>query len=248
MFFGAKALLAELDFRSDQRAKAMHWASEKIREENPVGYNFMIPDLTAAKILIHHGTDESLQRAEEFLSSLHTYFHLVHNTRFLIEVLSLQALLLDEQGNASAADEKLTEALALAEPGGIIRAFVDLGEGMARILNRLDKDRATSDYAQTLKATFENNASDTEGRTAASESTSQMSTQRALLESDLTNREIEILTLLAQRLRNKEIADKLFISPGTVKQHTINLYKKLGVESRREAVAKALSMNLLPYP
>ena len=243
---GAKALLAELDFRSGQHAKAMHWASEKNREENPVGYNFMIPDLTAAKILVHQRTDESLQQAEEILSFLYTHFSSVHNTRFLIETLSLQALFCDALGHASAADEKLTEALALAEPGGIIRAFVDLGEGIASILNRLDNSRDTSDYVQTLRNAFKNAASDTEGRTVASESTSQMSTQQALFESDLTNREIEILTLLAQRLRNKEIADKLFISDGTVKQHTINLYKKLGVDSRREAVAKALSMNLLP--
>jgi len=244
----AKALEAELDLRQGHQVKARHWAEGVSREAAPVGYNVMIPDLTIAKILVLQKTTESLRQAENLLSSLHTFFHSVHNIRFLIETFSLQALLFDAMGNASIADEKLTEALALAEPGGAIRVFVDLGEGIASILTRLDKSRTASDYVQTLRAAFESTASDTESRTATSESTSQMSNQQALLESDLTNREIEILTLLAQRLRNKEIADKLFISPGTVKQHTINLYKKLGVESRREAVAKALSMNLLPKP
>ena len=244
----AKALEAELDLCQGHHAKARHWADGVSREEAPVGYNVMIPDLTVAKILVLQKTTESQRQAEDLLSFLHTYFSSVHNTRFLIETLSLQALLFDAMGNASAAEEKLAEALALAEPGGAIRAFVDLGEGIASILNRLDNSRDASGYVKTLRAAFENNASDTEGRTATSESTGQMSNQQALLESDLTNREIEILTLLAQRLRNKEIADKLFISPGTVKQHTINLYKKLGVESRREAVSKALSMNLLPKP
>jgi len=242
----AKALEAELDLRQGHQAKAKHWADGVSREAAPVGYNVMIPDLTVAKILVLHQTTESLRQAEDLLSFLHTYFSSMHNTRFLIETLSLQAMLFDAIGNVSAADKKLAEALALAEPGGAIRVFVDLGEGVASILTRLDKSRTASDYVQTLRVAFENNASGTAGRTATSESIGQMSNQQALLESDLTNREIEILTLLAQRLRNKEIADKLFISPGTVKQHTINLYKKLGVESRREAVAKALSMNLLP--
>ncbi len=58
----------------------------------------------------------------------------------------------------------------------------------------------------------------------------------------LTNREIEILPLLEQRLRNKEIAEKLFISPETVKRHTINIYGKLDVHSRREAVDRANAM------
>lgn len=63
----------------------------------------------------------------------------------------------------------------------------------------------------------------------------------------LTKREIEILTLLAQRLSNREIAEKLFISLGTVKLHTINIYKKLDVHSRREAVAKANELGLLSH-
>ena len=61
----------------------------------------------------------------------------------------------------------------------------------------------------------------------------------------LTNRELEILSLLAQRLRNKEIAEKLFISPATVKRHTINLYAKLKVGSRQQAVNKAYAIGIL---
>jgi LuxR family maltose regulon positive regulatory protein len=65
------------------------------------------------------------------------------------------------------------------------------------------------------------------------------------LEDPLTNREFEVLSLLAQRLRNKEIAEKLFISPETVKRHTINVYGKLNVHSRREAVDKANALGIL---
>jgi ATP/maltotriose-dependent transcriptional regulator MalT len=62
----------------------------------------------------------------------------------------------------------------------------------------------------------------------------------------LTNRELEVLELLARRLRNKEIAQSLFLSPQTVKRHTANIYLKLGVHGRREAVEKATSLGILP--
>jgi LuxR family maltose regulon positive regulatory protein len=242
----AQALRAELALRHGHLAQAIPWANEISRGETPTGYHFMIPELTIARILVAQKTDESLKQADELLSFLRKFFLSIHNTRFLIETMALQALLFDARGNVPSADEKLAEAIELAEPGGVIRAFVDLGAEVEKILNRLANNAVDSDFLQKLRAAFENITNDTEERTASSESTGPMSTHDALLESHLTNREIEILTLLAQRLRNKEIAEKLFISDGTVKQHTINLYRKLGVDSRREAVAKALSMNILP--
>ena len=61
----------------------------------------------------------------------------------------------------------------------------------------------------------------------------------------LTNRELQILELLGERLTNKEIADKLIISPGTVKGHTIHIYDKLGIKGRRQAVEKAIKLGIL---
>jgi ATP/maltotriose-dependent transcriptional regulator MalT len=64
----------------------------------------------------------------------------------------------------------------------------------------------------------------------------------------LTNREVEILELLAKRYSNKEIAAELVISPATVKRHTINLYEKLSVHDRRDAVREAIALGLIPTP
>jgi ATP/maltotriose-dependent transcriptional regulator MalT len=68
--------------------------------------------------------------------------------------------------------------------------------------------------------------------------------EQAMIE-PLSQRERQILTLLAERLSNKEIADKLHISTATVKRHAANIYQKLGVHGRRAAVAKANGLGLL---
>ena len=62
----------------------------------------------------------------------------------------------------------------------------------------------------------------------------------------LSNRELDVLLLLERRLSNKEIAELLFVSPHTVKRHTVSLYGKLGVDSRRAAVARARVLGLMP--
>jgi DNA-binding CsgD family transcriptional regulator len=64
----------------------------------------------------------------------------------------------------------------------------------------------------------------------------------------LTQREFEILELLGKRMTNKEIAAELYISVGTVQQHLNHIYAKLNVKGRREAIAKAKALALLPTP
>jgi LuxR family maltose regulon positive regulatory protein len=142
--------------------------------------------------------------------------------------------LLDATGDEpSAALETLEQALRLAQPGGFIRVFVDMGPAMARLLAQLMVVDDLRDYVVQIRSAF-----------PVLQGTHQAMEQGGLLD-PLTDRELEILELLYKRLSNKEIAAQLVISPGTVKGHTIKIYQKLDVNSRRQAVEKAISLGLL---
>ena len=154
-------------------------------------------------------------------------------------MLAHKALQLDYQGEESVALERLTAALNLAEPGGCIRLFVDLGPQMADLLKQLIEQNVAVDYIGRILDAFKQD----EHRATQDES-DQLTSPPPLVE-PLTNRELEILDLLAQWLQNKEIAEKLFISPETVKKHLNNIYGKLIVSNRRQAVEQARDLGIL---
>ena len=93
-------------------------------------------------------------QADSLLTRLEAVLAGIHNIRFLIEMLALQALFHDAQGDEPAAREVLGRAVALAQPGGFIRLFVDLGPGLARLLNRLDLDAEGLRYVGRILAAF----------------------------------------------------------------------------------------------
>ena len=241
----AQAFQAELALRQGDISEAGKWAENYDTDPFRATFRFYVPQLTKAKILFTQETTESLQKASELLSRLHDFFVHIHTTRFLIDVLALQALVDDARGEESDSFEKLTESLNLAEPGGFIRPFLDLGPKMADFLNRLVKQNPAIKYVERILSAFSNEETGT-GQDVSDDQSVQRSflSNQALVE-PLTNRELEIIDLLAQRMSNKEIAEKLFISPETVKRHTINIYQKLGINSRREAVDKAHALGLL---
>ena len=120
---------------------------------------FYAPQLTLPKILLAQDTPASREQAAEVLSRLHAFVTATHNTRFTIEVLALQALLHETQGDERAALALLEQAVSLAEPGGFIRLFVDLGPRLARLFTRLRQTGVASGYTgQILQAFGESTA------------------------------------------------------------------------------------------
>ena len=157
-------------------------------------------------------------------------------------MLALEALLHAAEGNEPAALQALEQALILAQPGGFIRAFVDLGPAMAGLLERLPRQGLAAEYVDRILRAF----------VAAPpvalppSQVRRLPPHQANLVEPLSSRELEILELLAQRLSAKEIGQRLVIAEGTVKRHIANIYQKLAVNKRGEAVAAAIALGLLP--
>jgi len=149
----------------------------------------------------------------------------------LVEVLVLQAVALCRQGQDGAAAETLVQALALAGPEGYRRTFIEAGPEMTNLLRR-----SPSPYAQQLLQALS-------GRPAVREA----GVAKEGLPDTLSEREAEVLQLLTAGLSNQEIAERLIVSLNTIKTHVKNIYAKLGVESRTQAIARARQLGILVY-
>lgn len=237
----AQAFQAEVALMQGKLSIASRWAAQfdPVPPLSPA-YGFFSPHLTLAKVWLAQNTPASRGQAADLLSRLQAFFTSTHNVRFSIETLALQALLSSAEGDEPVALTALREAVALAEPGGFIRLFVDLGPSMACLLEQLRRQRVTPRYIARILVAFgeEDILVGTGGR--------KMRIQDAVLVEPLTSRELEVLSLLAKHRTNRQIAEELFISPGTVKTHTLRIYRKLDVRGRQQAVAKARELDILP--
>ena len=155
----------------------------------------------------------------------------------VIELLLLQALSLEDQGAQGEALEPLAQALALAEPRGYLRIFVDEGQPMATLLYRAAAQKIMPDYTGKLLAIFRESEA-----TPASESEARE--EKTTFIEPLSQRELEVFDCLTEGLSNREIAQRLTISLTTVKTHTRNIYRKLDVNSRTQAVAKGKALGI----
>ena len=159
----------------------------------------------------------------------------------MIEILNLQALALQAGGREAEARAALERGLTLAEPLGFARTFVDEGTAMARLLYAAASRGVAPGYARRLLAAFPTPEPEV-ARSASSPD------QESDLLEPLSERELEVLQLVADGLSNREIASRLYLSLNTIKGHTRNIYGKLGVHSRTQAVARARALGLLLSP
>jgi LuxR family maltose regulon positive regulatory protein len=157
-----------------------------------------------------------------------------------LKVMVLQAVALHAHGEKEQAVQLLGDALALAEPGGFIRIFVDEGPPMARLLYEALTRGIALDYVRRLLAAFP----DTEPEQT---DPSKSQTLKSELVEPLSERELEVLQLIAEGLTNQEIATRFYLSLYTVKAHARNIYAKLGVKNRTQAVAKGKAWGILSH-
>jgi len=155
-----------------------------------------------------------------------------------LRVMVLQAVALQAHGEQDQAVQVLSDALALSEPGGFIRLFVDEGRAMAHLLSAAAALGMMPDYIRKLLAVFA--AEKQQG-----EDQSYLQPPAQSLIEPLSRREVEVLQLIAQGLSNQEISERLFLALDTVKGHNRKIFGKLQVERRTEAVARARELGLL---
>ncbi len=195
------------------------------------------PVITKARVLLAIATTGALGQANNLLSSLRKDTEALYNTCQLIEIMVLQVLVLEKLEYHEEVLTTLEQTIALSKPGGWVRPFVEAGQPMLRIIEKLTDKTGSTDYLQGIFAACKStsaqllNATTTQSVNGIDSATLNIET--------LTNRELDVLELLGQRLQNKEMAAQLFISPETIKTHLKNLYLKLGVNNRREATSLA---------
>jgi LuxR family maltose regulon positive regulatory protein len=240
----SEALAAELAVRQGRMADALKWAGQY--DPEPLGpmYCFFSPPMCLAKILILDDSAASRRRAQALLPKLEDYLTGIHNKRFLIEALALRALLSEKTGDTALAVAKLSKAVSLAQTGGFIRLFVDISPELVPILSRLELNGEKLQYVGRILSAFQ---AEGERTRAIHQDTNTGVTVRDVvgMPEHLSRREKEVLALLVERLTNNEIGERLYISTATVKRHAHNIYEKLNVKSRREAVTKAVALGLI---
>ncbi len=254
----AEAFRVELAIRQGKLAEARRLSRGLQFDIRPPRWYFYVPQLTECKLLLAEGTPESLAGARIRLTAFDASMRALNRNHVRIDVLALQALVCSALGEEATALETLGDALELAEPGGFVRNFVDLGPPMAGLLARLQCQREASHsaiappYLAQILAAFpapEQGSPRPEERaspeTGLSRRALEASPRPASLAEPLTKREAEILTLMATVLSPQEMAGELFVSMVTIRTHIRNIYAKLDVHSRFEAVQRAKELGLL---
>jgi ATP/maltotriose-dependent transcriptional regulator MalT len=212
---------------------AVEWADEMMRsDELEGGPESEVSRLAMARALIADGNNASLIRALAFLKHLVPIANAEGRIGVTIEAQALQSLAHWRRGEHAQALATLERALQLAEPEGYVRLFADLGLPMARLLQEAHSRDAMREYIENLLAAFRDDALI-------------LTSAPGTLPEPLSQREQEVLRLMAAGLTNREIAETLVISPETVKKHTGSIYSKLGVGNRTEAAARARELDLL---
>jgi LuxR family maltose regulon positive regulatory protein len=251
-------------------ASTLAQADQFVRQHNSVS---LMPEVAAAQVLtlLHQGNLAAaahLARAHELpISQARVYLAQGETSAALavleplrqqveangrqderLKMMVLQVAALHAHGEKAKAVQLLGDALALAEPGGLIRIFVDEGSWMAQLISEAAAHGVIPNYTGKLLAAFEAEAQPGLAGRQASQGKREDKSDRSHAQppiEPLSQRELEILQLVAQGLSNREISERLFLALDTVKGHNRIIFNKLQVHNRTEAVARARELGLL---
>jgi LuxR family transcriptional regulator, maltose regulon positive regulatory protein len=223
-------------------AEALGWTREQgLSAHDDLSYLREFEHITLARVLLARyksdREEHSIHEAMELLECLLQAAEEGGRMGSVIEILMLQALAHEVQGDSSTALVPLERALSLAEPEGYVRVFVDEGRPMAQLLSEAAAHGIMPAYTTKLLAVLESEEHKSE------EGSHRFPTESVV--EPLSQRELEVLRLIARGLSNREISQRLFLALSTVKGHNRIIFSKLMVQRRTEAVARARELGLL---
>lgn len=226
------AVHVQIALAQNDIATAVHWAS-KVTEPADGSPFFPRLHLTPARLLLAQDQNEA---ALQQLDALYKQAREANWVWGVVEIRLLQVLAAADTDGAQAF---LHEALTLAQPAGLVRTFVDKGAPILTLLQQISQQNVLAAYVSQLLSHFSTFVVEPAPSGPAP-------TGAAGLIEPLSERELEIVQLLARRQTNAEIAQTLMVSVNTVKTHLQHIYEKLGVNDRKAAVTRAHNLHLLP--
>ena len=237
--WGTKAAIAhqvKFDLASGDIDAVERWTqANDLTIDGDFEFDREIEYLTLVRVFI---AQKRFEKAYALGQKIYRFAQDIGKRQLELDGLILLALVFSVQGETDQALVHLKKAVNIAQPEGYIRIFVDEGPPMARLLYAALSRGITPDYVQRLLAAF-----------PETEPEKTTVNQPKLSDTDwiepLSNRELEVLQLIAEGLSRQGIAAQLVLSLNTIKTHTRNIYSKLGVNNQMQAVGKARGLGLL---
>ncbi len=212
------SIKARVSWHFGQGEKELDWAMNDWVNVSKGNYFILIdvPELTKLRIIVSHGSNQLVGEAIGVLATLEASLNKIHNNYHTIDIALLKAIAEFRLGNKMLAENSVEEALLLAEKTEMIRAILEV-------------HHVFPDLFKLIKPT--NKSFHVLSRLGLNKPTATLNPDKLNIK-ELTIREQEIVKLIANGLRNKEIGDRLYISTVTVKSHLTNIYRKLEVSNR----------------
>jgi LuxR family maltose regulon positive regulatory protein len=234
------ALQARIWLAQGKLTEALNWVhKEGLAADDDLGYLREYHHLTLARILIEQyrqdRAEEAVVQATGLLDRLRQAAEAGDRARSVIEILLLQALAYQAKGEMETAVAAMQHALSLAEPEGYVRLFVNEGAPMQKLLAACLTFGSSPKYVTRLMQAID----------PAPDAISALPDPNQMLIEPLSDRELEVLALIGNGLTNQAIADELVIALSTVKKHVNNIFGKLSVSSRTQAVNRAQELAIL---
>ncbi len=237
-----KVCEVEISLRRNSIEKALSLSEGVNFDIYPPIFFFYFPQLTHIKLLFSTADPVKMDEAQVRLEKLIDFAQATYRQNLLVQSLSMQAFFYAKKDNKQRAIDILKESLRIAEPGGFIRSFIDLGDTIGELIEEIHKNDSQNIYLTNLKKAFEEEEN-RKKKLPKMKSDIYLST---LFKSEkLSAREIELLKFVAIGMRNKEIADKMHLSVDSIKKYLYYIYQKLDVSNRVAATMKATDLGLI---